>query len=674
MLRLVASLCLWSMAAAAAELPVRRVTLSNAGLIEIERGGELAADATLSFRAPLEAIDDILKTLLLRDPLGTVTGLRLPAQDLEAEAFRGLPVRAEDFASRVALLRALRGQAVEAGGSTGRLADAEEGATGLRVTLVTEAGIRLLQLREGDAVTLRDAGLAARIARAAEALADSKSADERQLEISLTGASAAREVAVSYVAGAPVWKPSWRLLLPDADGEARLQGWAVVENHSGVDWDGITLALVSGTPAAYRQPLYTPIAAERPELPVWVADQVIVSADTGARPQAMPAPMPAPAAASDDRFARSASQNRGVRLGGPMPAAAPPPGAAEPIAAIPPALASSTAGRIAYTLPSPVTLRGGETANLPFLDTRLPAERLWWVQDLAAANPLNAVRLRNATAQLLPDGLAAVFGGGAYLGDAELRAVAPRESRILAFARDRDVSLSSADGGGEAPVKVGLQPGLVVVGTLKREETALAIDPRGKPGRLVVDLPRHPGAQPRFTVAAEGDFGLRHEAMLDGTPTTLRFVWEREGRRDISLWDSGLGDPTLLRWRDVNVEQSLRRLPGGPGTLETLAEILARLPPAAPGRVALAGLVTSLGEARRLLDAARGAVRQYAVSEAALGRARAAAEDRSGAAKEAARRELNEASLTVGRAGSAADMAWEAWAKSAQAVLARTSN
>ncbi|MDI3307835.1 MAG: hypothetical protein QJR07_12105 [Acetobacteraceae bacterium] len=187
-----------------------------------------------------------------------------------------------------------------------------------------------------------------------------------------------------------------------------------------------------------------------------------------------------------------------------------------------------------------------------------------------------------------------------------------------------------------------------------------------------MDLPRHPGATPRFPVAAEGDFGLRHEAMLDGSATTLRFTWEREGRMEVPLLDPGLGDPILLPWRGLDLEQNLRRLPGGPGSLETLRTVLEKLPADAPGRARLEEVVNALAEARRLLDAARTAIRQYAVAEAALTRARAAVEDRSGAEREDARRRLNRASLDAERAGAAADAAWEAWQRAAQEVLAKT--
>ena len=247
-------LCLAQSAAVAAELPVRSVTLSNAGLALVEHAGALPPNEPITLSVPVEAVDDVLKSLLLRDPAGTVEGVRLPAQDLAAEAFRGLPLRPADFDSRAALLRALRGQRAAAGGATGRLAGAEEGeGGGLRVSLLTDTGIRLLLLREGDEVRLEDAALAARVHRAAEAVAAARAADQRAIEVRFRGAAAAREVGFAYVAGAPLWKPSWRLVVPEGDGQARLQGWAVVENRSGSDWDGVRLSLVSGNPAAFRR-------------------------------------------------------------------------------------------------------------------------------------------------------------------------------------------------------------------------------------------------------------------------------------------------------------------------------------------------------------------------------------------------------------------------------------
>jgi hypothetical protein len=109
--------------AAATELPVRGVTLSSAGLAQIIRGGTVGPDASsLTFRVPLADVDDILRSLVVADPAGRVEGVRLPAQDLATEAFRGLPVRPEDFSSRASLFNALRGQRVALGSIEGRIA------------------------------------------------------------------------------------------------------------------------------------------------------------------------------------------------------------------------------------------------------------------------------------------------------------------------------------------------------------------------------------------------------------------------------------------------------------------------------------------------------------------------------------------------------------------------
>jgi hypothetical protein len=654
------------------ELPVRRVTLSSSGLIQVERSGMLGPGAAARFRAPVEDVNDILKSLVVADPAGTVEGVRLPAQDLAAEAFRGLPLRPEDFASRTVLLNALRGHEVEVGGTRGRIAEAAETDHGaLRLVLIGSTGLRSLLVREGEEVRLVDAALAARVARAAEALAAARTADMREVEVVLR-AERAREVMLAYVAGAPLWKPSWRLAVPPigapAGAEARLMGWAVVENRTGSDWNRVRLTLVSGEAAAYRQPLYAPVLIARPEVPVRGTEPLIVRPDPGARP-----PPPAAAMATAEAASRSA---RGQAAGGPTAPLVAVPAIAPPALPAAPAVAEASAGWVAFVLPEPVSIRGSETANVPFLDARLPAERIWWVQDLSDRHPLQAVRIRNTTAHALPGGLATVYGteaaeAGAFLGDGEIRDMPPGDVRILAFARDRDVLMTSSDRTAEEPRGVRLRRGLVEVEFLVLRESALAVDPQGARGKLVADLPRRDGEAPRFPVAAEGDFGLRHEAALDGAPVTLRFVWERAQVRQTPLWDPALGDPILLRWRDVEVEREARRLPGGPGTLEMLRTLLARLPADAPGRAELAALVGDLGEARRLLDAFRAQRRTHASAEAALERARRAVEDRAGPAREEARRSLNRASIEAEQAGAAADAAWEAWQGAVQRIIAR---
>lgn len=655
MRRLSLALTLIAPAALATELPVRGVTLSSTGLAQIERAGEVAADQPVVFRAPLGDIDDLLRSLLILDPVGRVEGLSLPARDLLNEAFRGLPLRPADFETRASLLNALRGQEAEATGVRGRIATAAETEAGLALSLIAQRGLLSVLLKPGDEVTLTDPALAARVARAAEALAAARSDDERRIEIRLK-ADRARQVAAIYVTGAPLWKPSYRLLAPAlgaTGGQARLMGWAVVENASGSDWEGVRVSLVSDDAVAFRQPIFEPVTVPRPELPVRIAEAIRVTPDTGAMP-----PMPAAA---------------------PMmaPPPAPAPRAAMRVEAAPAPLAATVtteaaAGRVAFSLEQPVTLRSGETANLPFLDLNLPAERLWWVQDLTATRPLQALRFRNTSNHVLPDGLITVYDGAgapSFLGDAELRALSPGDQRLIAFARDRDLRLSSQNSSRDEITRITLRRGFISLDAKRIEETAIAIDPRGARGVMVIDAPRRPGATPRFTVAAEGEFGLRHEILLEAAPKTIRLGYERDQRQDIALWDQGLGDPLLLQPAQFDLEASLRRLPGGPGSVERLQEILDRTGADVPGRDVLASTITALQELRVLLDAARLAAREARSADQALLRARQAVEDRSGGEQQAARQRLNAASREAEAKGAASSRAFEAWQRAVVALL-----
>jgi hypothetical protein len=650
------ALTLIAPAALAAEMPIRGVTLSSAGIAQIERAGEVAANAPVVFRAPLGDVDDLLRSLMILDPAGRVEGLSLPGRDLLNEAFRGLPLRPADFENRASLLNALRGQEAEAAGARGRIATATETEGGLTLSLIAPRGLLSVLLKPGDEVTLTDPALAARGARAAEALAAARSDDERRIEIRLRS-DRARQVAVIYIAGAPLWKPSYRLMAPPfgaTGGQARLMGWAVMENASGSDWEGVRISLVSDEAAAFHQPIFEPITVPRPELPVRIAEAIRVTPDTGPQPMvAAAAPMMAP----------PPSAPRAAMRADAAPAPAP---LAVNVAA------EAAAGRVAFTLEQPVSIRSGETASLPFLDLNLPAERLWWVQDLAATRPLQALRFRNTSNHVLPDGLVTVFGGPdapSFLGDAELRALSPGDQRLIAFARDRDLRLTSQSSNRDDITRISLRRGFITLDSKRIEEIALAIDPRGASGVMVIDLPRRPGASPRFPVASEGDFGLRHETQLEAVPKTIRLGFERDQRQDLPLWDQGLGDPLLLQPAQFDLEASLRRLPGGPGSVERLQEILARTGADVPGREVLATTITALQQIRVLLDTARLAAREARSADQALARARQAVEDRSGGEQQAARQRLNAASREAEAKGAASSRAFDAWQRAVVALL-----
>ena len=47
-------------------------------------------------------------------------------------------------------------------------------------------------------------------------------------------------------------------------GEPTLEGWAIVDNTSGDDWNNVRLAVVSGKPVSFITQLYAPRYVQRP--------------------------------------------------------------------------------------------------------------------------------------------------------------------------------------------------------------------------------------------------------------------------------------------------------------------------------------------------------------------------------------------------------------------------
>jgi hypothetical protein len=92
--------------------------------------------------------------------------------------------------------------------------------------------------------------------------------DVRRLQMAARG-TGERELFVSYVSEVPVWKTTYRLVIPtEAARKPFLQGWAVVDNTLGEDWTDVQLSLVAGAPQSFIQPLSKPIYTERPTVEI----------------------------------------------------------------------------------------------------------------------------------------------------------------------------------------------------------------------------------------------------------------------------------------------------------------------------------------------------------------------------------------------------------------------
>ena len=99
-----------------------------------------------------------------------------------------------------------------------------------------------------------------------DVLASTREQDVRNMVISTSG-NGQRPLFVSYISEVPIWKTSYRLVFPEK-GPPLLQGWAIVDNTIGEDWQNVELSLVAGAPQSFIQDLSRPYYARRPSVPL----------------------------------------------------------------------------------------------------------------------------------------------------------------------------------------------------------------------------------------------------------------------------------------------------------------------------------------------------------------------------------------------------------------------
>jgi hypothetical protein len=483
--------------ALAGDLVLRRVMLSAGGVGYFEYAADLDGAATIGLDVPLAQVDDVLASLVVFDEAGHVGGLELPGEDASRAAFAELPFGPGALASARDYLNGLQGVELQVSGPrpmTGRLLRAEavpepDGTkapvTRTRVTLLTETGLQQFVLEETESVQVADPALRGRIAGALATLRGQAAHEIRHLALQAPG-TARRTVRVGYVAAAPLWKASYRLVLPEAEGRpARLQAWAVLENDTAADWHEVEVTLQYGNPVTFRQALYRSYYVERPLVPVEVLGRILPGVDTRARAvpltAAAPPPMPAPAAAA-----------KAARM---MAAAA---------IAAPEAEATASEGVAAtlFRLPAPLDLPAGHSAAVPILDRAVPAERLGLVQE-GRGHPLTALRLRNDTGASLPAGVLTVYDtadAAAFMGDARLGGMPPAESRLLAFAEDLATATDWRTEEGTTVLRVTAAQGVLHIERRDRWTARLTLAaPAGAGRRLLVEIPK----RPEGTLAAE---------------------------------------------------------------------------------------------------------------------------------------------------------------------------
>ncbi|HEX8298703.1 MAG TPA: hypothetical protein VF594_06025, partial [Rubricoccaceae bacterium] len=253
----------------AADVPVERVILFTSGVGYFEHAGRVAGDAEVTLQFDESALNDVLKSLLVEDPQGRVAGVVYPSQAPVERTLRSFAIDLSGAPDLASILQQARGAEVfvDAPGGTirgtilavGTEPPAERGQAPERtLTLATAGGLATVRLSDARRISFVDAALQAEIDGALAALAEARGGQRKPVRIQFRGGGP-RRVRMGYVVEAPVWRTSYRLVLPETgEAEGTLQGWALVENPTESDWSGVDLTLVSGRPVSFQTDLYTP--------------------------------------------------------------------------------------------------------------------------------------------------------------------------------------------------------------------------------------------------------------------------------------------------------------------------------------------------------------------------------------------------------------------------------
>jgi hypothetical protein len=473
------------------QLPVTRVALYKNGVGFFEHSGHITGNQSVTIDFTTAQLNDVLQSLTAIDLNGgRISGAGYNSTTPLDQQLKSLPLALGEDPTAADLYAALRGAHVEVSGSgptfTGRILNMEirtipsptqnASETERRfLTIISDTGtVRSFELTSSTQVRLLDTALHTDLSRYLELIANNRSQGLRHLTLQDNGpdgSKAARDLRVSYISEVPIWKSTYRILLTDstptatAPQTATLQGWAVVDNTVGTDWNNVQLSLIAGSPQSFIQPLSQPIYSRRPEIAVTqdaqLAPQTHESGDIQKYKQDG-APPPASAAMSGmgsgrgvaggvigglgaapaprDRFSGGGLATETVTVSSAMPMVEYESAAASSL--IPNTTTAAFDDYFEYKLTDPVTIRKNESALVPILQIKLPVERvtLWSPQQ---PRPLRALWITNASNLTLDRGSFSIVENGSFGGEGLLDPIHPNERRLLSYAADQAVRVST---------------------------------------------------------------------------------------------------------------------------------------------------------------------------------------------------------------------------------------
>jgi hypothetical protein len=460
---------------AASRLPVKRVVLYKNGVGYFEHSARVHGNQDLAIDFTTGQLNDVLKSLTAVDlGDGRISGIRYNSIAPLDERLKALRLPFGEELTRVDFLAALRGARVEvhngSDNATGRLLSVEkekrfnEKGDSYEVTefsVMTDGGdMRNFDLGPGTSVRLAERDLSDEVGKYLNLIGSSRARDLRRMTISATG-TGDRDIFVSYVSEVPVWKSTYRIILPEKPNEKPLlQGWAIVDNTVGEDWRDIQLSLIAGAPQSFIQDISRPLYTRRPVVPLPQAAMLTPQTQEAS----MSAPAPASTAAETVAVSGAAPAFDAVSINGqigdtmkssramhgqnftalnsPFAAASQQQAEAE---------AKDLGDYFEYNLKQKITIGKNQSALVPILQSPINAEKVTiWNENTREIR--RALWITNSSGLTLDSGTFNILESDTFAGEGLIETVHPAERRLISYAADPALRVTMEQESSEKPI------------------------------------------------------------------------------------------------------------------------------------------------------------------------------------------------------------------------------
>ncbi len=475
----------------ASKLKVTHVVMFKHGVAFYGLEGLVKDKDELKLTFKLGELDDILKSINVLDESGTgyVSAISYDATEDEAKLFESISIQVPGNQSFTSALTQLKGAEV----SLQVGSQVVEGIiVGLEVRLerigpnsIPSTSLVLFNKLSGDiekfafsdirGFKLMSEELRGELQFFLDAALAAKKKGSKTISLACEG-EGSRKIALSYITESPIWKTSYRIVLPKdtkepkteeniSEGTILLSGWCLVENTTDQDWDHIQLSLVAGMPVTFKMPLFRPIYIQRPHVEpakVTGAQVMDIADETGeveyeeakvekrkeyAPPPAPPMAIPCASVAAPRPGAAMSRSMMAKEEARPMERRAISRDVMKQQIAQQAQVESKDFGELfEYNISKPVSIKRQQSALVPIVNADVRGRKILVFNSAKnKTNPMACVEITNTSGLTLERGPVTLLYEDTLAGEAIMPFLNKDETRIISYAVEQGVVVNFED-------------------------------------------------------------------------------------------------------------------------------------------------------------------------------------------------------------------------------------